>query len=72
MSNFKQDFLIEEGIIFLNHGSFGACPQPVFEVYQDWQLQLERQPVRFLGRQAIDLLADSRSVLAQYLNTDPS
>lgn len=70
MSNFKQDFLIEEGIIFLNHGSFGACPQPVFEVYQDWQLQLERQPVRFLGRQAIDLLADSRSVLAQYLNTD--
>jgi isopenicillin-N epimerase len=69
MKDFKSDFLLENDLIFLNHGSFGACPQPVFEAYQDWQLQLERQPVRFLGRQANDLLAESRSALANYLNT---
>ena len=27
---------------------FGACPRPVFERYQAWQAQLERQPVAFL------------------------
>ncbi|MGB5844226.1 MAG: aminotransferase class V-fold PLP-dependent enzyme, partial [Anaerolineales bacterium] len=40
----------------------------VFEVYQYWQRQLEYQPVRFLGRQATDLLAEARSELANYLN----
>ena len=71
MKNFKDDFLLEDGIIFLNHGSFGACPIPVFEVYQDWQRRLEQQPVRFLGREALELLAEARTELAEYLNTQP-
>ena len=41
-------FLLDPEVTFLNHGSFGACPRPVFEAYQRWQLQLERQPVAFL------------------------
>jgi len=68
MNKFKGEFLLEDGIIFLNHGSFGACPKPVFETYQEWQRELEKQPVRFLGRQAVDLLAESRHALAAYLN----
>src|SRR5574340_575478 len=68
-SSMKELFLLDPDIIFLNHGSFGACPRPVFESYQRWQLELERQPIEFLGRRANDLLADSRSVLAQYLGT---
>ena len=68
MTKLKDEFLLEDSLIFLNHGSFGACPKPVFEVYQYWQRQLEYQPVRFLGRQATDLLAMARSELANYLN----
>ncbi|MGB5845696.1 MAG: aminotransferase class V-fold PLP-dependent enzyme, partial [Anaerolineales bacterium] len=68
MTILRDEFLLEDSLIFLNHGSFGACPKSVFEVYQYWQRQLEYQPVRFLGRQAIDLLAEARSELANYLN----
>ncbi len=63
----KLSFLLDPDIHFLNHGSFGACPRPVFEAYQYWQAELERQPVAFLGRRVNDLLAESRSALAAYL-----
>lgn len=64
----KDLFLLNPRITFLNHGSFGACPRPVFEAYQAWQFILEHQPVEFLGRQADELLASARQVLADYLN----
>ena len=67
MSALKALFLLDPEIVFLNHGSFGACPRPVFETYQTWQRALERQPVAFLGRQAAALLAHARSQLAAYL-----
>jgi isopenicillin-N epimerase len=53
-SNLAQQFLLDPDVVFLNHGSFGACPRPVFEDYQRWQLQLERQPVAFLGGAVAD------------------
>ena len=43
-------FLLDPEVIFLNHGSFGATPRPVFEAYQAWQRRLERQPVQLIGR----------------------
>lgn len=71
MSPIKDHFLLDPEVIFLNHGSFGATPKPVFEAYQSWQLQLERQPVLFLGRELNDLLRESRVVLGGYLKADP-
>ncbi len=71
MNDFKSLFLLDPDITFLNHGSFGACPRPVFEIYQRWQRILENQPVEFLGRQAAELLFKSRATLAKFLTTDP-
>lgn len=70
MHNLKEYFLLDSSIIFLNHGSFGATPKPVFEDYQRWQSRLERQPVLFLGREYDQLLHDSRNKLGEYLNAD--
>jgi len=64
----RDHFLLDPSVTFLNHGSFGACPHPVFEDYQRWQLELERQPVEFLGRRAPGLLETVREELGGYLN----
>ncbi len=66
--SFRDEFLIREGVIFLNHGSFGACPKPVFADYQAWQLELERQPVEFLLRRRGELMTKARQTIAEYLN----
>jgi isopenicillin-N epimerase len=71
MTSTKQFFMLDPEVIFLNHGSFGACPREVFETYQEWQRRLERQPVLFLGRELVELDRDSRSALGSFLNVDP-
>jgi isopenicillin-N epimerase len=71
-SEFAKDFLLDRSVVFLNHGSFGATPRLVFEAYQNWQRQMEAQPVEFLARKAPALLYQARSQLATYLNVDPN
>jgi isopenicillin-N epimerase len=63
----RQAFLLRPGVVFLNHGSFGACPRPVFAAYQEWQRELEAQPVEFLGRRGRGLLAEARRALGAYV-----
>jgi isopenicillin-N epimerase len=66
----KNEFLLDPSVTFLNHGSFGACPRPVFERYQEWQRELERQPVLFLARRIGELLAEARAALGAYVGAD--
>lgn len=68
MTDLRDQFLLDPGITFLNHGSFGACPIPVFEEYQRWQRVLERQPVKLLGREVDGLLREAMEPLAAMLN----
>ncbi|MBN1248660.1 MAG: aminotransferase class V-fold PLP-dependent enzyme, partial [Anaerolineae bacterium] len=63
----KAHFLLDPEVVYLNHGSYGACPRPVFERYQAWQLELEHNPVHFLGTRLATLLADARAALGAYL-----
>lgn len=67
--NLARQFLLREDVVFLNHGSFGACPRPVFETYQHWQLELERQPVEFLGRNLTETMRVPRVALSAELGT---
>ena len=63
-TDLRAEFLLDRGVTFLNHGSFGACPRAVFERYQEWQVELERQPVLFLMRRHDELLGEARGALA--------
>ncbi|HKZ83252.1 MAG TPA: aminotransferase class V-fold PLP-dependent enzyme [Anaerolineae bacterium] len=65
----RDQFVLHPDVVFLNHGSFGACPKPVFEDYQRWQLELERQPVEFLGRRFNDLMREAREALGGFVGS---
>ena len=69
MSSFADLFLLDPDVTFFNHGSFGATPRPVFESYQNWQRELERQPVQFVHRRLRPALQEARAVLAEFLHT---
>jgi isopenicillin-N epimerase len=64
----RDHFVIRNDIIFFNHGSFGACPKPVFEKYQAWQLELEQQPVEFIQRRREALIDEATNKIAEFLN----
>jgi len=69
MFGLRHHFLLDPSVTFLNHGSFGATPRPVFQAYQRWQRELECQPVEFLGRRFTSLLRAARQSLADYVGT---
>lgn len=63
----KSQFLLDESITFLNHGSFGACPKPIFEEYQRFQLELENEPVYFILKKQAAYLKIAKESLAKYI-----
>lgn len=64
-------FLLDPEIAFLNHGSFGAVPGPVFERYQEIQREFESNPVLYHGRRFNELMRGAREELGRYVNADP-
>ena len=63
----KSQFLLDPNITFLNHGSFGACPKPIFEEYQRLQLELENEPVYFIQKKQAEYLKRAKESLAKYI-----
>ncbi len=63
-------FLLNPSITYLNFGSFGACPKPIFDEYQRLQLELEYEPVQFLAITGPERLHKSRESLSRYLGCE--
>ena len=68
----KSQFLLTNEITFLNHGSFGACPKPIFEAYQNFQLELETEPVNFIQIKAPQYLKIAKNRLAKFIGCEAS
>ena len=62
---------LDPEVVFLNHGSFGACPRVVLEQQQELRAQMEREPVLFLWREFEDRLDGARAALAKFVGSDP-
>jgi len=55
---------------FLNHGSYGACPNEVLAEQRRWRDRMERQPVAFLSREIYGYLDEAREALASFISCD--
>ena len=70
-SPYTKHWSLEPSRLFLNHGSFGACPNFVIEEQRKWQDLMEREPVRFFEELMPDLLLKAREALGAFLNCSP-
>jgi isopenicillin-N epimerase len=67
----RQHWTLDPEILFLNHGSFGACPRPVLEEQARLRAEVEREPVRFLARELEERVDAARAELAPFLGAAP-
>jgi isopenicillin-N epimerase len=72
MSNLAELWSLDRGVIFLNHGSFGACPAEVLQHQSALRAEMEAEPVRFLSRELDDRLDAARGALAAFVGADPA
>ena len=63
---------LDPTVTFLNHGSYGACPEPVLASQGAWRDRLESEPVRFMERILPDALADARQRIGAFIGADPA
>lgn len=69
---YAQEFDIDPGTTYLNHGSFGPSPRCVRAAREQWTARLERQPMKFFCRDMEDLLEQSAIALGEFLEAKPS
>lgn len=67
-SELASHWSLESSRLFLNHGSFGACPDFVIAEQRKWQDLMEQEPVRFFEELMPDLLLKSRKALGAFLS----
>ena len=65
--NLRSQWMLDERITFLNHGSFGAVPRVVFNAQTEWRRRIEAEPIELLGRGAQDLIAAAKRPVGEWL-----
>ena len=61
---------LNRSVLYLNHGSFGACPVAILAAQTQLRLRMESEPVDFLSGALPALLAESRAELARFVSAD--
>jgi isopenicillin-N epimerase len=67
----RSQFALEPGLVFLNHGSFGAMPEPVRAAQLEWARRIEASPIEWIGRRNKESLAATKAALAPFLECEP-
>jgi isopenicillin-N epimerase len=57
---------LDPDVVYLNHGSFGACPKWILERQDAYRMKLEQEPVRFILREFEPMQQKAREKLAEF------
>jgi isopenicillin-N epimerase len=68
----RDQWLLDQEIIQLNHGSFGATPRPVLEEQDRWRRRFEANPTGFVIEEMEPALDEARRRLAGLIGSDPT
>jgi isopenicillin-N epimerase len=71
MNPFTRFWSLDPDVVFLNHGSFGACPIRILERQQELRAEMEREPVEFLYRRFEPRIDEAREALGRFVGADP-
>jgi isopenicillin-N epimerase len=71
-ADLRSQFFLDPTLTFLNHGSFGSVPKPVFETHNDWRRRIEADPIDLIVRRRGELLEASKQPVAQFLGMNPT
>ncbi|MFN8012175.1 MAG: aminotransferase class V-fold PLP-dependent enzyme [Holophagaceae bacterium] len=63
---------LDPAVVYLNHGSYGACPVAVQEAQAELRRELEAEPVDFLSRRLQPRMDAAREELSAFLGADPA
>jgi len=70
-TSWKRFWGLDANVIYLNHGSFGGCPQPVLAKQQQLRATMEAEPVQFFTH--LEPQLDTvREVLANFIGDQAS
>lgn len=64
-------FALDPAVVFLNHGSFGACPRSVLAEQAALRARMEAEPVRFFVAELEGLLDAVRRELGRFVKAAP-
>jgi isopenicillin-N epimerase len=70
-SGYAKFWILDTATVFLNHGSFGACPRVILDRQTDYRQRLEARPVQFLMREMEGMLDRSRREVAEFVHAAP-
>lgn len=69
-ADLRAQWLIDPEVTFLNHGSFGATPEPVLREQDRLRRLIERQPIDFLDRHFVEHYEAALTRVADFLRAD--
>jgi isopenicillin-N epimerase len=69
-SALAEHFALDPGVVFLNHGSFGACPRVILDRQAELRARMEREPIRYFVEDLEGLMDSAREALGALLGGD--
>jgi len=68
----RDEWLLDPGVAFLNHGSYGATPRAVLAEQERWRALMERHPTHFMSEELPSAVRSAAARIAAFVGARPN